>query len=540
MKNMKWRMAVLLVAAGLMGVSAQQEDTYPLGTQLRVLAADVESADYQAIVDAMLTTDLQEEWKRAATPDNYITFAATHGGLQSIQADPTLNAAYERRKQIADAFVELMLDAYRKKRKPPAFTVQEVEQLMARAAVHQTPTTVFDRVDITPVMPAPGAEGQWPGFRGPTGQGIVRNTVFPLKWSQTQNIRWRTPLTGRGNSSPVIWDDRIFLTSASEDGQTRELLCFSRSAGKLLWKQAAPVPAITEKIQKKNSYASATPVTDGERVIAFFGNSGFICCDMEGTLQWTQDVPAFTIMHGPGASPVLYRDKVILIQDQNKGDSLFIAFDKRTGEKCWQHERPAAMGWSNPVIVRLNGHDELIYNGSFYVKGYDPETGKELWSMAGPTKEAVPMVVTGGGLIYSASGRNGTVLAFRPGGKGDITGSHLLWLNGRGGPHVPSPVYHQDRLYLVSDTGVVMCLDALTGAVVWQERLKGLFSMSPLVAGDKLIMTNEKGLTYILQTGDKLAVLAENDLGEETLATPAVLGGNLYIRTASALYCVGP
>ncbi|MCF7848697.1 MAG: PQQ-binding-like beta-propeller repeat protein [Kiritimatiellales bacterium] len=540
-KNLKWRPVLLLAVAGLMSVSARAADPYPLGTQLRVLAADVESADYQAMVGAMLTTDLEQEWKRAATPDNYITFLGKHGGLKSVAADPALKAAYERRKQIADAFVDLMFDAYKKKRRKPVFTVQELEQLMARTAVRQTPKAALERIDIVPVMVAPGAEKQWPGYRGPTGQGIVMDTEFPLKWSPTENIRWKTVLPNRGHSSPVIWDDRIFLTAASTDGKLRELLCYARSTGKLLWRQAAPVPEKMEKIQKKNSYASSTSVTDGERVVAFFGNAGFICCDMEGNLLWEtdEDIPAFTITHGPATCPVIYKDKVILIQDQNKGESLFIAYDKRTGRKCWQHERPSALGWSNPVFVRYNGHDEMLYNGCFNVKGYHPETGEELWTLAGPTKEAVPMIVTGGGLIYSASGRNGTVLALRPGGKGDITSTHLYWLNERGGPHVPSPVYYQDRLYMVSDMGVMACLDATTGGVVWQERLKGRFTISPLLAGDKLILTSEAGHTYILQAGDQLKILAENDMDEETLATPVILGGNLFIRTASTLYCVG-
>jgi len=197
------------------------------------------------------------------------------------------------------------------------------------------------------------------------------------------------------------------------------------------------------------------------------------------------------------------------------------------------------MGWANPVIVRVGDQDELIYNGSFDIKGYHPDTGAQLWSLAATTKESVPMIITGGGLIYSASGRNGAILALRPGGRGDITKTHVRWIRERGGPHVPSPAYHRGRLYLVSDTGVVMCLDASNGQLIWQERLKGRFTISPIVSGDKLILINEKGLATILEAGDKLSILAQNDLGEETLATPALLEGRLYIRTASHLYCIG-
>jgi outer membrane protein assembly factor BamB len=293
-----------------------------------------------------------------------------------------------------------------------------------------------------------------------------------------------------------------------------------------------------ERLQRKNSYASSTPVTDGERLIAFFGNGGLVCYDMQGNLQWTQDLGLFSITHGPGTSPVLYKDTVIFIQDQNKADSLFMAFDKRTGEKLWQQKRPRTMGWANPILVHVQDHDELLYNGSHYVVGYSPDTGNELWRCAGPTKEAVPTLVTGGGLIYSASGRNGSILALRPAGQGDVTKSHLVWLNERGGPHVPSPVYHRDRLYLISDTGVCMCLNATTGQTIWQERLAGRFTASPVLVKDKLIMISEKGLTYILETGDTFNILAQNDLDEETLASPAVIDGKIYIRTLSHLYCI--
>lgn len=534
---------ILLQAAELLiAVSASKaqntEEAYPFGIQLRVLAQDVVSRDYQEIVQTMLTTDLQEEWKRVATPDNYVIFMQIHGGRERVLGNSGLKIAYEKRKQVADNFITLMLDAYQRKKTEPPFTSEQVRKLLATAKPKNVSTEAIESVDVQPVMPAPGAESQWPCFRGPTGQGIALETEFPLTWSQTENILWKVELSGRGNSSPVIWGDRLFITSASKDGKMRELFCFSRSQGRLLWQRAAPTPQKIERIIRKNSYASSTPVTDGERVIAFFGNSGFVCYDMNGQLQWKQHIGHFTTTHGPGTSPVIYRDKIIFIQDQNRGESVFMALDKQTGRKLWQHDRREAMCWANPVIVRVADHDELIYNGSFHVNGYNPDTGVQLWSLAGPTREAIPTIVTGGGLIYSASGRNGTIMALRPGGKGDITRTHLCWLNERGGAHVPSPVYHQGRLYLVSDTGVAMCLKAASGDIVWHERLKGRFSMSPIIAGDKLILINEKGLAYILQAGDILSILAQNDIGEETLATPAVLGGRIYIRTASNLYCI--
>ncbi len=512
---------------------------YPLGPHLRVLAQDLENQGYLDIVNTMISTDLQQEWKRVATPDNYWAFQEKHGGRDRVRAVPKLRTAYERRKCIADDFIALMRTAYQRMKRKPAFSTEQVEQLLASTVTERVIASASDNVPIRPVMPAPNAHLHWPCFRGPTGQGIALEPEFPLTWSKTENIIWSAELSGRGNSSPVIWGDRIFLTSASKDGRTRELFCYSRARGELMWERAAPIPAKIERIIRKNSYASSTVVTDGERVIAFFGNSGFVCYSMDGDPQWTRYVGDFTIMHGPGTSPVLYGDKLIFIQDQNRGDSVFLALDKHTGQTLWQHARKQVMGWSNPVVVRVADHDELIYNGSFQVAGYHPDTGERIWTLDGPTKEAVPMIVAGGGLIYSASGRNGTILALRPGGRGDVTKTHLAWLHERGGPHVPSPVYYQGRLYLVSDTGVVMCLNATNGVTVWQERLRGRFSMSPIVAGDKLLLTNEKGLTYVLQAGDQLTVLAQNDLADETLATPAVLGGRIYLRTASRLFCIG-
>jgi outer membrane protein assembly factor BamB len=190
-------------------------------------------------------------------------------------------------------------------------------------------------------------------------------------------------------------------------------------------------------------------------------------------------------------------------------------------------------------MLRVGDRDDLVYNGSHHVVGYDPETGEERWRVAGSTREAIPTIVVGGGLIFSTSGRNGPTLAIRPGGTGDVTATHLVWQAVRGGPHVPSPLYYNERLFIVNDTGIVTCLDAGTGKPVWQNRLSGRCSMSPVEAGGKLLITNEEGKSYVLKAGDTFEILAENDLKEPTLATPAVLGGRIYFRTDKHLVCVG-
>ena len=522
------------------GGPGDSQGSYPYGVELGVLARDLTSSEYREVLETMIPTDLEAEWLRVATPDNYVTFEARHGGSENVLADPELKAAYLSRKEIADRFIELMRGAYRQRNsKPPFDDEDKVAELLATAAERNVSTDPALNVPVRVVMPAPGAERQWPRLRGPSGQGAAVESDFPLTWSATENIAWKTPLPGRGNSSPVVWDDKIVLTSASEDGAERLLLCYARADGRPLWQRHAPQPSTVENLYWKNSYASSTPVTDGERIIAFFGNSGLVCYDFEGKLQWQHSLGEFVTMHGPGTSPVLYKEKMIFLQDQNRGESVFVALDKRTGELIWQQHRENNMCWSTPVIVRAGDRDELVYNGSHYVVGYDPDTGEELWRVAGSSREAIPMIVVGGGLLYSTSGRNGPTFAIRPGGSGDVTETHVHWKASRGGPHVPSPAYFEDRLFIVNDTGIMTCLDARDGSLKWQNRLRGRFSMSPVEAGGRLILTSEAGLTYVLRAADKLDVLAENDLGEPNLATPAVLGGRVYFRTASNLVCVG-
>jgi outer membrane protein assembly factor BamB len=230
---------------------------------------------------------------------------------------------------------------------------------------------------------------------------------------------------------------------------------------------------------------------------------------------------------------------VICVQYQNHGKSLFAAFDKRTGAELWRRDAEHATSWSTPVVVRIGDRDQLIYNGASFIAGYEPQTGKEIWRVTGTSPEAIPTVVVGGGLLYSASGRNGPTMGIRPGGSGDITETNVVWRNLRGGPHVPSPLYHEGRVYIVNDTGIATCIDAADGRTIWQHRLRGRFSMSPIIANGRILVTSEEGRSTILQAGETFQVIAENDLEEPVLATPALLGGRLYFRSGSHLWCVG-
>jgi outer membrane protein assembly factor BamB len=535
--------SVLLISFTLLATRAATaadniDQKYPLDPQLQVLARDVASDVYRKLVlEQMLSTDLAAEWQRVATADNPESFLEKYGGRDKVFADLDLKRAYERRVKIREDFLELMRLGYKRfKQVPPFDKGEKAEPAGTLVGKLKAPA-----VSLTTVPPCPGAERQWPRFRGPTGQGeAVGPSQPPVEWDKHgRNILWRTKVPGRGNSSPIVWGDRIFLTSAGTKGAERSVLCFGRADGKLLWNRLPPARTPEPSVRDKNGYATSTPVTDGERVIAFLGSCGLVCFDFEGNLLWSYQELKLRTTHGTGSSPLLYQDLVILAQDQNQADSVFLALDKRSGKLVWRGERSRAMTWSTPVIVHVGDHDELIMAGGETVKGYDPRTGREQWSLDGPTREVIPVIVVGKDLIYSASGRNGPTISLRPGGTGDVTDSHLAWRTVRGGPHVPSPVLVNGRLYTANDTGVLTCLDAATGRLVYQERVNDRFSASPVSAGGLIYCAAESGVTYVIRAGDRFDVVARNDLGSPILASPAAVDGTLIVRTQDELICIG-
>jgi outer membrane protein assembly factor BamB len=532
---------VWLYIALAASLSASAAEPHPFSLALETLERDLTSADYHAVLATMIPTDLRAEWQRIGTPDNYHLFAKQHGGADAVAADPVLQRAYDRRKEVADRFLEMMADAYAAKKQKPPFADANVLLKVLESADRRGAGDVQGTLTIEPIYPADDAPRYWTGLRGSTQQGLVTHSTLPKSWDAV----WSAPLSGRGNSAPILWADHLFVTAEGprpEDltqSPDRYLLAIDRRDGKLLWQHAAPKPTEVEALYWKNTFASSTVATDGERVIAFLGNSGLVCCDFTGKRLWHTDLGTFPTMHGPGTTPVIYRDLVIIVQDQRKGDSLFAAYDKHTGKKRWQHARPQQAGWSSPVLLRVGNRDELIYNGSHVVIGYDPATGSELWRAKGTTEESIPMIITGGGLLYSASGRNGPLFAIRPGGNGDVTESHVVWRNERGGPLVPSPAYHDGRLYQVNDTGILTCFDATTGDTLWVQRLRGRFSTSPLVIGDALLVVNEDGVATVFRAGEAFESVLEHDLGEPVLATPAVLDNRIYVRTAEQVLCLG-
>jgi outer membrane protein assembly factor BamB len=390
------------------------------------------------------------------------------------------------------------------------------------------------------------AEGEarqyWSRWRGPSGQGIVEHKDYPDSWSETENVRWKVKVPGRGHSSPIVWKDKLFLTTAY-DGARRVVLCFDRENGKLLWEAAAPAPPGVERVYRKNSHATATPVTDGERAYALFGNAGLIAVDFRGNQVWHFSFGETSNYHGPGGSPLLYKDRIIFYQDQ-RSDSFVAAVHTRTGKLLWKTPRQETVGWGTPIAVRAGGRDEVIVSGQNAVRAYDPDTGKELWMVRGNTMEVTPTPAVAHGLVYCPSGRAGPTLAIRPGGSSDVTETHIAWQTPRGSPFIPSPLVYGDYLYLINDmSSIATCLEAKTGKPVWQGRLgeavREGFSASPVAVAGKIFFTNDNGDTFVLGAGREFNLLRVNRLNEQTLATPALVDGKWYFRTAEHLIAIG-
>ncbi|MDP6580181.1 MAG: PQQ-binding-like beta-propeller repeat protein [Vicinamibacterales bacterium] len=416
--------------------------------------------------------------------------------------------------------------------------------LLALAILAATPAASIGQDDggVGMVRPEGDGERYWPRWRGPSGQGVVEETGFPDTWSDTSNVLWKTSVPGSGHSSPIVWNDRIFLTTSRNGGRRVSILSFRRSDGALLWETDAP-EGRAEYVHGKNSPAAATATTDGERVYASFGSRGMLAVDFDGNIVWHRDLGRIDNYHGPAGSPLLYRDTVIIYQDQN-GGAFVIALDTRTGETRWRTDRSASVGWGTPIAVTVGDHDELIVSSQRQVQSYDPVSGEELWSCGGNLFEVIPTPVVGHGLIFCASGRAGPTLAIRPGGRGDVSDTHVAWKTTRGSPFVPSPVVYGDYLYQLNDmSSIVTCLNAKTGETVWQERLgrprrEGI-SASPVVVDDKLFVTNDDGETFVLKTGPEFELLHINDIGARTLASPALVDGIWYIRTSQELFAIG-
>lgn len=389
------------------------------------------------------------------------------------------------------------------------------------------------------------AEVSWPRWRGPSGQGLASGEGYPDRWSDTENVLWRVGVPGRGHSSPIVWEDRIFVTTARPDGRV-SILSYQRSDGALLWEAFGP-DRTPESLHRKNSHASSTPTTDGRLVYASFGNKGLLAVDFDGHVAWHQSLGTFGNYHGTAGSPLLYKNRLIVFQDHRGGRSggaFIAALDTRDGSMLWRTERSGTVGWSTPIAIRVFDHDEVVVSSQSRVVSYEPDTGRELWSCRGNLFEVIPTPVVGQGLVFCSSGRAGPTLAIRPGGSGDVTDTHLEWRSSRGSPFVPSPLLVGNRLFLLNDmTSIATCLDATTGELVWQGRLgiatREGFSASPVAADGKVFFTNDEGETFVVRDGPEFELLHVNRLNATVLASPALVDGRWYFRTSRELIAIG-
>ena len=394
-------------------------------------------------------------------------------------------------------------------------------------------------VDVT----GPGAKF-WPRWRGPSGQGLVASGPYVDRWTPTTPIKWKVKLPGTANSSPIVWGDRIFVTTA-QGGQRLSVMAIDRASGATVWDTGVPTNG-AEWVHAKNGYASATPATDGERIYASFGRHGLVALDMNGRIVWHRKFGAINNYHGPAGSPILYKDRVFLYQDHQghaEQKAFVAAFDARTARTLWETPRTESVGWGTPIVLSTGIRDELVVSSQGRVAAYDPESGRELWTVRGMTFEVIPTPVVGHGLVFASSGRAGPTLAIRPGGSGDVTSTHVAWSAARGSPFVPSGIIVGDLLYLVNDMQSILTVyEAATGKLVYQDRLgvamREGFSASPVAVNGKVFFTNDDGQTFVVQAGREFKLLHVNELGARTLASPALVDGVWYWRTESELLAV--
>jgi outer membrane protein assembly factor BamB len=392
----------------------------------------------------------------------------------------------------------------------------------------------------------------WPEFRGPNGQGIYGAKQLPLKWSKTEGVKWRTELPGNGWSSPIVVKGIVYVTAAVSvtEGATEKpdldlmLMMLDVQSGKLL----KSVKIFTQSgsdspgIHSKNSHASPTPIVDEDRLYLHFGHQGTACTDLQGKILWSNKELGYPPVHGNGGSPIV-ADKLLIFSRDGADISEVTALDKMTGKVVWKRERdvPADKKFSfcTPLVIEAEGRKQLILPGSNVVQSLVPETGEEIWRLTYDGYSVIPRPIYADGLVFVCTGYNRpSLLAIDPTGTGDVTTTHLKWKSDANVPHTPSLLASGGKIFMVSDKGIASGVESATGKEIWKERIGGNFSASPLLVGDRMYMLSEEGDATILQIGDTPTELAKNKLTERCLASPAIVGNDLLIRSANALYRV--
>src|SRR6266508_1838424 len=411
----------------------------------------------------------------------------------------------------------------------------------------------------------------WPMFRGPAASGVADGTPTPVKWDvgTGDNVLWKTPVAGVAVSSPIVWGDRVFVSTAlSSDASagirtglygdvepakdmskhTWKLVALDKRTGKVLWERIAHEGLPKTKRHPKSSQATATPVTDGQRVIVSFGSEGLYAYDLDGKPLWNRDLGVLNAgwfydpdyEWGVGSSPIIWKNLVIVQCDIQK-NSFIAAFDAATGHPVWRTPREEIPSWSTPAIFENNGRTELVTQATTFIRGYDPTNGKELWRLSGNSEIAIPTPIVGPGVIIVTNGYRGVqpIFAIKPGASGDITpasgqtqNASIAWSANRGGPYIPTPVIYGDHLYVLQINAVLAAYNVRTGERVYQERVGGggSFSASPVAADGKLYLASEDGDVFVIKAGPTYELLATNHLGQVVMATPAISAGTIIIR----------
>jgi outer membrane protein assembly factor BamB len=416
------------------------------------------------------------------------------------------------------------------------------------------------------------AQTNWPQWRGTGGSGISTETGVPSEWSESKNIAWKTAIPGRGHSSPIVWGDRVFLTTSIEGpivpgaeavrhyhrGQeylhpdsvganhsyTMKLMCLDLKSGRMLWEKTVYEGTVYDNRHKKNTYASATPATDGRFIYLSFEAEGVYCYDFDGKRIWKTSLGKIAKGGmGPGTSPVLYENLVILQCDQEYGEGSFIAaVDRKTGKEVWRVSRDQRRSWATPLLIKTAKRTEMVTSGPNKIIAYDPATGRELWSAPGVVSNPIPSPVAGQGLVFVTAGSDAKrAFAIRLGGSGDLAGtSNVVWSYDKGTAYVPSPILYNEYLYLVTDAGAITCIEAGTGKVIYQTRIPmaARFTASPVAFEGKILFVSEDGDSFILKAGPTPEILNANALGEPVYASPAIVPGRILIRGQDNLYCI--
>ena len=414
---------------------------------------------------------------------------------------------------------------------------------------------------ITIITASAQEQENWARFRGPNGQGISKETGLPVNWSSTENIAWKTDIPGEGWSSPVVWNNHIFLTTATEEGKNCHVIAVDRKTGKILWNNIVFTQKPNQFRHDMNSYSTPTPVTDGKSVFAVFSGGSIVALDFDGKILWINSDLDYYSQHGMGTSPILYGELLLLAvnptnREAPKGlgwqqpwdKSYLLALDKNTGKERWRGKRGLSrIAHSTPAIMKVNGKDQIISAAGDVIQGFDPANGNLIWTIDNDGEPCVPSTVIGDGLVYTSTSNTAPIKAVRPDGQGDCTKTHIVWETKSNTPMISSYLYVKPCLYTASDNGAFTCLDASTGEVLWDTRLRiGSLNPSPVYADGKIYILSERGTTIVMKPSSDpkniAEIIATNELegGTEICrASMAVAGKQFIIRTANKLWCIG-